>query len=42
MRYHLEIVKCGVSLERLFKSGVFLEDCKECLELKVQEGRVES
>ena len=34
MRYHLGILKCGVSLERLFKSEVSLEDCKGCLEPK--------
>ena len=41
VRYPLGILKCGVSLERLFKSGVSLEDCKGCLEPKVQEGGLE-
>nr|CAN65084.1 hypothetical protein VITISV_033497 [Vitis vinifera] len=41
VRYHLGILKCGVSLERLFKSGVSFEDCKGCLERKVQEGGLE-
>ncbi|KAL6314994.1 hypothetical protein AAG906_030825 [Vitis piasezkii] len=31
----LRTLMCGVSLERLFKSGVFLEDCKGCLESKI-------
>ena len=35
---HLGILKCGVSLERLFKSRVSLEDCKGYFESKVQEG----
>ena len=39
--YHLEILKCGVSLEGLFKSEVSLEVCKGCLEPKVQEGELE-
>ena len=39
--YHLEILKCGVSLEGLFKSEVSLEVCKGCLEPKVQEGGLE-
>ena len=42
MRYHLGILKCGVSLEVLFKSEVSLEACKGCLEPKVQEGGLES
>ena len=37
VRYHLGILKCGVSLKELFKSEVSLEDCKMCLELKFQE-----
>ena len=32
--FEMKILKCGVSLERLFKSGVSLEDCKGCLEPK--------
>ena len=36
-----KILKCGVSLERLFKSGVSLEDCKGFLEPKVQEDGLE-
>ena len=39
--HYLQILKCRVSLERLFKSGVSFEDCKECLEPKVQEGGLE-
>ena len=35
MRHHLGILKCGVSLEGLFKSGVSLENCKGCLEPKI-------
>uniref|UniRef100_F6HT39 Uncharacterized protein n=1 Tax=Vitis vinifera TaxID=29760 RepID=F6HT39_VITVI len=35
------ILKCGVSLEGLFKSGVSLEKCKGCLKLKIQEGGLE-
>ena len=31
----------GVSLEGLFKSEISLEDCKGCLEPKVQEGGLE-
>ena len=42
VRYPLGILKCGVSLERLFKSGVSLEDGKGCLEPKVQNGGLES
>ena len=38
VRYPLGILKCGVSLEGLFKSEVSLGDYKRCLELKVQEG----
>ena len=38
VRYHLRILKRGVSLEGLFKSGVSLEDCKGCLEPNVQDG----
>ena len=41
MMYHLGILKCGVSLEELFKSEVSLKDYKGCLELKVQEGGLE-
>ena len=41
MRYHLRILKCGVSLERLFKSKVALKDCKRCLKPEVQEGCLE-
>ena len=33
--FESKILKCGVSLERLFKSEVSLEDCKGCLEPKV-------
>ena len=32
------ILKCGISLERLFKSGISLEEYKGCLEPKVQVG----
>ena len=39
--FKMKILQCGVSLERLFKSGVSLKDCKGCLELKVQEGGLE-
>ena len=39
--FEMKILKCGVSLERLFKSGVSLEDCKGCLEPKVQVGGLE-
>ena len=39
--YHLGILKCGVSLEGLFKSEVSLKVCKGCLEPKVQEGGLE-
>ena len=42
VRYHLRILKCDVSLKGLFKSGVSLENCKGCLEPKVQEGELES
>ena len=38
VRYHLGILKCGVSLEGLSKRGVSLEKCKGCLEPKVQDG----
>ena len=31
---------CGVSFEGLFKSEIFLENCKGCLEPKVQEGEL--
>ena len=41
MRYHLGILKYRVSLEGLFKSGVFLENCKGCLKPKVQESGLE-
>ena len=37
VRYYLGILKCGVSFEGLFKSVVFLKDCKMCLKPKVQE-----
>ena len=40
--FERKILKCGVSLERLFKSGVSLEDCKEYFKPKVQEGKFES
>ena len=39
--FERKILKCGVSLERLFKSGVSLEKCKGCLEPKVREGELE-
>ena len=39
--FEMKIFKYGVSLERLFKSEVSLEDCKGCLETKVQDGRLE-
>ena len=39
--FERKILKCRVSLERLFKSGVSLEDCKGCLEPKVQEDGLE-
>ena len=39
--FERKILKCGVSLERLFKSGISLEKCKGCLEPKVQEGELE-
>ena len=41
MKYHLGILKCGVSLKRLFKSEVSFEKCKGYLEPKVQEGGLE-
>ena len=41
VRYHLGILKFGVSLEGLFKSEISLEVCKGCLEPKVQEGGFE-
>ena len=41
VRYHLGILKCGVSLKRLFENQVSLEDCKRCLEPKVQEDGLE-
>ena len=41
VRYHLGILKWGVSLKELFKSEVYVEDYKECLEPKVQEGGLE-
>ena len=41
VRYHLGILKCGLSLEGLFKSGVSLEKCKGCLEPKFQDGGFE-
>ena len=41
VRYHLEILKCGVSLEGLFKSEVSLEVCKGYFEPKVQKGGLE-
>ena len=31
MRHHVGILKCRVSLKRLFKSKVYLEDCKGLL-----------
>ena len=40
--FESKILKCGVSLERLFKSGASLEDCKEYFKPKVQEGKFES
>ena len=39
--FERKILKYGVSLERLFKSGVSFEDCKGCLEPKVQEAGLE-
>ena len=39
--FERKILKCRVSLERLFKSSVSLEDCKRCLDPKVQEGELE-
>ena len=39
--FEIKIFKCEVSLERLFKNGVSLEDCKGCLEPKVQKGGLE-
>ena len=42
MRHHLGILKCGVSLEGLFKSGISLKNCKGCLKPKIQEGGLES
>ena len=41
VRYNLEILKCRVSLERLFKSGESLEDYKGCFEPKIQEDELE-
>ena len=41
MRYHLGTLKYGASLEGLFKSEAFIEDCKGSLETKVQEGGLE-
>ena len=41
VKYHLEILKCGVSLEGLLKSEVSLEDSKGCFESKVQDGELE-
>ena len=41
VRYHLGILKCGVSLEGLLKSEISLEDYKGCLKPKVQEGGLE-
>ena len=41
MGYHLEILKCEISLKGLFKSDASLKDCKGCLEPKVQEGELE-
>ena len=41
VRYHLGILKYGVSLERLFKSDVSLKDGKGCLEPKVQDDGLE-
>ena len=41
VRYHLKILKCGVSLEGLFKSKISLEDFKGYLEPKVQDGGLE-
>ena len=38
VRYHLEVLKCEVSLEGLFKSETSLENCKECFEPKVHKG----
>ena len=37
----MKFLKCEVSLERLFKSEISLENCKGYLELKVQEGGLE-
>ena len=37
----MKFLKCKVSLERLFKSKISLENCKWCLEPKVQEGGLE-
>ena len=39
--FESKILKCGVSLERLFKSEITLEKCKGYLEPKVQEGELE-
>ena len=39
--FERKILKCGVSLERLFKSVISLEKCKGCLEPKVQDGELE-
>ena len=41
VRYHLRILKCGVSLEGLFKSEISLEDYKGCFEPKNQDGGLE-
>ena len=41
VRYHLRILKCGVSLEGLFKSEISLENYKGCFEPKKQDGGLE-
>ena len=40
-KYHLGILKCEVSLEGLFMSGVSLKDCKGSLEPTIQDGGLE-
>ena len=40
--FESKILKCEVSLERLFNSRASLEDCKEGFKSKVQEGEFES
>ena len=39
--FERKILKCGVSLEKLFKSEISFENCKGCLEPKVQEDGLE-